>query len=167
MPSSRDYLLSFSKFSSSLLRILRQHVSSSIFYFVVPHLFSIVFHHKLLFFPVLDPLTHLKLSHSSSKLYKSNISFSTIRSLDKKSIKDLSLLSDSNFDFLALSETWHESASSPSHISACSPSYSFLELARASQKPFFHFFFHSRKNLSFLKATFSFSKTSHSGFKSF
>ena len=48
-------------------------------------------------------------SHNSSKLLKSiNISFLNIRSSNNKFIHVFNLLSDSNLDFLALSETWHE-----------------------------------------------------------
>ena len=128
--------------------------SSSISNLVV-FLFSIVFHYPLLLFPVLHPVTHpLPLylnsksfffnskssnsSHNSSKLLKSiNISFLNIRSLNNESIYVFNLLSDSNLDFLALSKIWHKHASSPSFSPACPPSYSFLELTRASQNPLF------------------------------
>ena len=77
------------------------------------------------------------------------------------------LLSDSILDFLALSETWHESASSPTLISACPPSYSFLDIARASQNPLSTSFSTHGRICLFYKSTFSFSKTSHPNFKAF
>ena len=115
-PCSRDFLLSFSKFSSSLLRIVRRRFFS--------YLKS-----KSSFFNS----NSTKSFHNSSKLFKSiNISFLNIRSLNNKSIHVFNLVSDSNLDFLALSETWHKPAFSPSLISGFPPFYSFLELARAS-----------------------------------
>ena len=80
--------------------------------------------------------SHLKTkSHNSSKLLKFiNISFLNIKSFNNKFIHIFNFFSDSNLDFLTFSETWHELVSSPSLTSSCPPSYSSLELARASEK---------------------------------
>ena len=152
MPCSRNFPFRLSKFSSPFPRIFRRRV----FFF---NLKSCSFSSALnsisssttssfssSTFPQssLMSFSHLKSkfsffisnssnsSHNSSKLLKSiNVSFLNIRSLNNKFIHVFNLLSDSNLDFLVLSETWHESAFSPSLIYACPPSYPFLELARA------------------------------------
>ena len=156
MPCSRDFLPSFSKFFSLPSRTVRRRVfflnlkscsSSSVFNSLSLSTTSFFSssrppHPSLIFsFPLKSKYSHLKtkssnLSHNSSKRLKSiNIFFLNIRSLGNKSIHVFNLFFDSNLDFLALSETWHESAFFPYLISACSPSYPFLELARALQNP--------------------------------
>ena len=155
MPCFRDFLLSLSKFSSPPPRTVRRRVfffnlkscSFSVLYSIssstastyssstFPHSSLISSFHLNTKSSFLNSNSSNS-SHNSSKLLKSiNISFLNIRSLNKKFIHVFNLFSDSNLDFLALSETWHESASSPSLISACPPSYSFLELAHAPQNP--------------------------------
>ena len=156
MPCSRDFLLSLSKVSSSPPRTVRWRVfffnlkscsSSSVLNSISSSTTS-TFSSSTFPHSSLISFSHLKSksfflnsnssnsSHNSSKLLKSiNISFLNIRSLNNKFIHVFNLLSDSNLDFLALSETWHESAPSPSLIFACPPSYSFLELACAPQNP--------------------------------
>ena len=187
MSCSRDFLLSFSKLSSPSPRIVRRRVfffnlkscsSSS----VLNSISSSTSSFSSSTFPHLSLISssHLKSKssfvnsnssnsfHNSSKLFKSiNISFLNIRSLNNKFIHVFNLLSDSNLDFLVLSETWHESASSPSLISVCPSSYSFLELARASQSPLSTFFSNYGGICLFYKSTFFSSKTSHLNFKSF
>ena len=154
MPCSRDFLLSLSKFSSPPPRTVRRRVfffnlkscSSSVLNSISSSSTS-TFSSSTFPHSSLTSSSHLKSKSSflnsnsfnsfnnSSKLLKSiNISFINIRSLNNKFIHVINLLSDSNLDFLALSETWHESAS-PSPISACPPYYSLLELARAFQNP--------------------------------
>ena len=152
---SRDFLLGLSKFSSPPPGIVRRRVfffnlKSCSFSSVLNSISSSTtssFSSSTSPHPSLISSSHLKSessflssnlsnsTHNFSKLFKSiNISFLNIRSLNNKFIHVFNLLSDSNLHFLALSETWHESASSPSLISACPPFYSFLKLARA---PFF------------------------------
>ena len=187
MPRSRDFLLSLSKFSSPFPRTVRQRVFffnliscsssvlNSISSFTISTLFNSTFPHCSLI-----SSSHLKSEssflnsnssnsfHNFSKLLKSiNISFLNIRSLNNKFIHVFNLLSDSNLHFLALSKTWHESASSPSLISPCPPSYSFLELARALQNPLSTSFSIYRGICLFYKSTFSSSKIFHPNFKSF
>ena len=188
MPCFRDFLFSLFKFSSPSPRTVRRRVfffnlksciSSSVLNSISSSTTSTssssTFPHSSLI-----SSSHLKSkssflnsnsfssSHNSSKLLKSiNISFLNIRSLNNKFIHVFKLLSDSNLDFLVLSETWHESASSPSLISACPPSYSFFELARASQNPLSTSFFTYGGICLFYKSTFSSSKTSHPNFKFF
>ena len=187
MPCSRDFLLSLSKFSSSPPRTVRRRV----FFFNLKSCSSFVLnsisssttstsssstfpHSSLISFSHLKSKSSFlnsnssNSSHNSSKLLKSiNISFFNIRSLNNKFTHVFNLLSDFNLDFLALSETWDESASSPSLISACTLSYSFLELARDPENPLSTSFFTYGEICLFYKFTFSFSKTSHPDFKSF
>ena len=179
MPCSRDFLLSFSKFSSSSPRTVRRRVfffnlkscSSSVLNSISSSTTSTFSSSTFPHFS-LTSSSHLKSkssflnsnssnsSHNSSKLLKSiNISFLNIRSLNKKFIHVFNLLSDSNLDFLALSETWHESASSPSLISTCPPSYSFLELVRAPQNLLSTSFSTYGEIYLFHKSTFSSLKT--------
>ena len=40
------------------------------------------------------------------------------------------LLTSNNLDILALSETWHESSTSPSLLSSIPPNYTFLDVSR-------------------------------------
>ena len=188
MPCSRDFLLSLSKFSCPPPRTLRRRVfffnlkscsSSSVINSISSSTTS-TFSSSTFPHSSLISSSHLKSkssffnsnssnsSHNSSKLLKSiNISFLNIRSLNNKFIYVFNLLSYSNLDFLALSETWHESSSSPSLISACPPSYAFLELARAPQNPLSTSFSPYGGICLFYKFTFSSSKTSHPNFKSF
>ena len=171
MPCFQNFLLSLFKLSSPSPRIIRRRV----FFLNLKSCSSSVFNSfssSTNFFSSSTPphssfssSSHLKYkssflkaksfnsSHNSSKLLKSiNISFLNIRSLNNKSIHVSKLFSDFNLDFLALSETWYESTS-PSLISACSLSYSFLELARAFQNPL-STSSHLWENLSFLKIHF-------------
>ena len=186
MPCSRDFLHSFSKFSSPPPRNVRRRVfffnlkfciSSSVLNSISSSTTSTssnsTFPHSSRISSYLKSKSSFlnsnssNSSHNSSKLKSINISFLNIRSLNNKFIHVFNLLSDSNLDFLALSETWHESASSPFLISACPPSYSFLELARAPQIPLSTSFSTYGRICLFYKSTFFFSKTSHPNFKSF
>ena len=154
MPCYRDFLLSHSKFSFPPPQTVRLRVfffnlkSCSFSVFNCNSLSTTTFFSSTFLHSSLISSFHLKSkssflnsnssnsSHNSSKLLKSiNISFLNIRSLNNKFTHVFNLLSDSNLDFLALSETWHEAASSPSLISACPLSYSFLELTHALQNP--------------------------------
>ena len=185
MPCFRDFLLSFSKFSSLSPRTVRRRVfffnlkscSSSVLNSIsssttstfssstFSHCFLISFFHLKSKSFFLNSNSSNS-SHNSSKLLKSiNISFLYIKSPNNKFIHVFNLLSDSNLDFLALSETWHESAFSPL-ISACPPSYSLLELAYAPQNPLSTSFSTYGKICLFYKSTFSSSKTFHPNFKS-
>ena len=76
-----------------------------------------------------------KYTNKSNDFNNVSISLLHIRSINKKSFYILDLLSSHSPDFLALTETWHEDANSPSLISATPFNYSFLELARPPTKP--------------------------------
>jgi len=126
MVISREFLLSFSSTTIKPNRATRRRI----FFF---------------------NLTKKKLSHKNyiqNNTYKTknnldltdsiSISFLNIRSLNKKSSIIYDLLSSSNYDVLALSETWHESSSSPSLLSSIPPNYTFLEIARPPTNPISH-----------------------------
>ena len=74
-----------------------------------------------------------RLLHSNNEL---NPSLLNTRSLNKEFLHIFHLLTSSFIDFLGLTETWHEDATSPSLLSASSLSYSLIELARSPTKPF-------------------------------
>ena len=188
MPCSRDFLLSLFKFSSPPPRTVRWRVlffnlkscsSSSVLNSISSSTTS-TFSCSTFSHSSLISSSHLKSkssflnsnlsnsAHNSSKLLITiNISFLNIRSLNNKFIHVFNLLSDSNLDFLALSETWHKPASSPSLISTCPPSYSFPELARALQNHLSTSHSTYEGICLFYKSIFSSSKTSHPNFKSF
>ena len=81
-------------------------------------------------------LLYSTLSNSNNGL---NLSLLNTRSLNKKSLHIFNLLTFSYIDFLVLTETWHEDATSASLLSASLSSYSFIELARCLTKPFSSF----------------------------
>ncbi|MCI4436824.1 MAG: hypothetical protein JHC33_08470 [Ignisphaera sp.] len=74
---------------------------------------------------------------SESKLSFNNLSFSyvNVRSINKKSIIINDLISSNKLDFLALTETWHESSQSPSLISSTPVGYTFLDISRPPNHP--------------------------------
>ena len=59
------------------------------------------------------------------------------------------------FDFLGLTATWHEDATSPSLLSVPPPSYSFIELAGSPTKPFSSSHSSHGGSSLFYKSTFS------------
>ena len=58
-----------------------------------------------------------------------------IRSLNQKSLYISDLVTSNSLDLFGLTETWHESASSPSLLSSIPKGFSFVELARPPSKP--------------------------------
>ena len=64
-----------------------------------------------------------------------NIGLINIRSINSKSIYISDLISYNSLDLFAVTETWHESASSPSLITASPSGFSFVELARPPSNP--------------------------------
>ena len=78
------------------------------------------------------PLPYPTLSNSNNEL---NLSLLNTRSLNNKSLHIFNLLT-SSIDFLGLTDTWHEGATSPSLLPASPSFHSFIELARSPTKPF-------------------------------
>ena len=64
-----------------------------------------------------------------------NIGLLNIRSINSKSLYISDLISSNSLDLFAVTETWHESASSPSLITAAPKGFSFLESARPPLDP--------------------------------
>ena len=103
----------------------------------------------------------MKNSDSNNEL---NSSLLNTRSLNNKSLHIFNLLTSSSNDFLGLTETWREDATSPSSLPAYPLSYSFVELARSPTKPFSSppmVAFLCSINLHFLLLTFIISLTLH------
>ena len=72
---------------------------------------------------------------NKNQVNKLSISLLNIRSLNNKSFYISDLITTHSPDFLALTETWHEDATSPSLVTATPLNYSFLELARPPTIP--------------------------------
>lgn len=75
---------------------------------------------------------------SKSQVFSNNhISFFclNVHSINNKSILINNLISSSNVDFMALTETWHESSQSPSLISSIPNGYTFLDVSRPPNLP--------------------------------
>ena len=100
---------------------------------------------------------------NKNQVNKLSISLLNIRSLNNKSFYISDLITTHSPDFLALTETWHEDATSPSLVTATPLNYSFLELARPPTKPLSSS--HSTYGGVCLFYKSSFSASRHSSFK--
>ena len=83
----------------------------------------------------LKPLCNNINNTNNKKINNLNIATLNIHSLNKKSLCIFDLVSANDLDLFLLTETWHESASSPSLLASIPQGFSFVEQARPPLHP--------------------------------